>query len=266
MIELTKDPIHHADKNGEHFYGENFIYEYPSKRHIKSKSGLNHGSSLMEVDWGGKLRVNHIHECMPSEVHWGDHDPSLYPMDEYSISEVDWEPMIQVTFFTLCTLILMQAKRFLHPRVVGRSITKDIFHPSHRLESCGRELVHHLALQKGPNRLDHQLDQQWDPSQILDPLLSSSDPDLCPSPCLSLTNTVLLVGHSYYLLKTMGRDLTSTSLMVYLKYSFDIEDGFSNSKSSKQYGSSLTLKVVTIYLPNGIWGRNFCNLHSSGKP
>ena len=44
----------------------------------------------MEVDWGGKLRVNHIHECMPSEVHWGDHDPSLNPMDEYSISEVDW--------------------------------------------------------------------------------------------------------------------------------------------------------------------------------
>ena len=44
----------------------------------------------MEVDWGGKLRVNHMHECMPSEVHWGDHDPSLNPMDEYSISEVDW--------------------------------------------------------------------------------------------------------------------------------------------------------------------------------
>ena len=44
----------------------------------------------MKVDWGGKLRVNHIHECMLSEVHWGDHDPSLNPMDEYSISEVDW--------------------------------------------------------------------------------------------------------------------------------------------------------------------------------
>ena len=26
--------------------------------------------------------------------------------------------------------------------------------------------------------------------------------------------------------------------MAYLKYSFDIEDGFSNSKSTKQYGSS----------------------------
>ena len=29
--------------------------------------------------------------------------------------------------------------------------------------------------------------------------------------------------------------------MAYLKYSFDIEDGFSNSKSIKQYGSSYSL-------------------------
>ena len=124
---------------------------------------------------------------------------------------------------------------------MGRTTTKNIFHPSHRLESCGTKSVHHLALQKGPNRLDHQLNQQWDPTQSLDHLLSSSDPDLCPSAFLSLTIAVLLVGHSYYLLKKMGRDLTSTSLIAYLKYSFDIEDGFSNSKSIKQYGSSYTL-------------------------
>ena len=39
----------------------------------------------------------------------------------------------------------------------------------------------------------------------------------------------------------MGRDLTSTSLAAYLKYSFDIEDGFSLSKSTKQYGSPYSL-------------------------
>ena len=129
------------------------------------------------------------------------------------------------------------------------------------------KLVHHLAPQKGSNCLDHQLDQQWDATQSLDYLLSSSDPDLCPSPCQSLTITVLLVGHSYYLLKKMGRDLTSTSLMAYLKYSFDIDDGFSNSKSIKQYGSSYSLpdpeqheSRFTIYLPNGILRRNLCNL------
>ena len=28
-IEVTKDPIHHVGKNGEHFYGEDIINEYP---------------------------------------------------------------------------------------------------------------------------------------------------------------------------------------------------------------------------------------------
>ena len=55
---------------------------------------------LMEGDWGGKLRVNHIHECMPcksdwgahevhqnehstTRVHWGDHGPSLNPIQHF---------------------------------------------------------------------------------------------------------------------------------------------------------------------------------------
>ena len=63
-------------------------------------------------------------------------------------------------------------------------------------------------------------------------------------------------------------------LMEYLKDSFDteqIEDQFSKSESIKGYRSSslfLTLnnmKVATIYLLNGILGRNPCNLHSSGR-
>ena len=55
----------------------------------------------MQVDRGGKLRVNHINECMPShethqnghnitKVDWGGHDPSLYPLDGCILSEVDW--------------------------------------------------------------------------------------------------------------------------------------------------------------------------------
>ena len=87
----------------------------------------------MEVDWGGKLRVNQTSECLPSEgdwgahethpkrhsitevdwggydpslylmdgcmlseVDWGGHDPCLYHMDGWLLSEVDWELMIQV--------------------------------------------------------------------------------------------------------------------------------------------------------------------------
>ena len=106
------------------------------------------------------------------------------------------------------------------------------------------KLVHHLELQKGPNHLDHMLYQQWDPTQSLDHLLSSSNPDLCPSPCQTLTTTVLLVGHSYYLLKKMGRNLTSTFLMAYLKYFFHIDNGFSNTKSIKLYGSSYSLLAL----------------------
>ena len=66
----------------------------------------------------------------------------------------------------------------------------------------------------------------------------------------------------------------STPLMEYLKESFDtgqIEDGFSNSKLIKGYRSSFslpdlnTMKVATIYLLNGILGRNLYNLHSSRR-
>ena len=46
-IEVTKVLIHHVGKNGEHFYGENFIYEYPSKRHIKSKVD----STIDQASW-----------------------------------------------------------------------------------------------------------------------------------------------------------------------------------------------------------------------
>ena len=115
---------------------------------------------------------------------------------------------------------------------MGRTTRKDIF-TTLRSVNHGK-LVHHLEIQKGPSRLDHQLDQQRDPT-------SPPYPDMCPNPSLSLTITLLLVRHCYYLLKRMGRDLISTSLMAYLKYSFDIEEGFSNYISIKQYGSPYNL-------------------------
>ena len=155
--------------------------------------------------------------------------------------------------------MIQKVKRFLHPRGLPQRTTSTPLIGLYHVEG---KLVHHQALQKGPNLLDHQLDQQWEPTQSLDYL----------SPCLSLIITVLLVGHSYYLLKKMGRDLASTSLMAYLKYSFDIEDGFSNSKSIKQYRSSYTLPDLEQHessynlLTQWVLGRNLCNLHSSGKP
>ena len=86
-------------KNGEHFYGENFIHDFPkSWKHIKEvdwgdKLKLNyttHGYMLMEINWGGKFNYTSCgypmanwqgHEKHPtghnaSEVDWGGHDPN----------------------------------------------------------------------------------------------------------------------------------------------------------------------------------------------
>ena len=82
-------------KNGEHFYGENFIHDFPkSWKHIKEvdrgdKLKLNYttyGYMFMEIDWGGKFNYTYPmaswqgHEKHPtghktSEVDWGGHDP-----------------------------------------------------------------------------------------------------------------------------------------------------------------------------------------------
>ena len=86
-------------KNGEHFYGENFIHDFPKPwKHIKEvdwgdKLKLNyttHGYMLMEIDWGGKFNYTSCgypmanwqgHETYTtghktSEVDWGGHDPN----------------------------------------------------------------------------------------------------------------------------------------------------------------------------------------------
>ena len=76
-------------KNGEHFYGENFIHDFPkSWKHIKEVD-LS-GYMLMEINWGGKFNYTSFghpmanwqgHETHPtghktSEVDWGGHDPN----------------------------------------------------------------------------------------------------------------------------------------------------------------------------------------------
>ena len=86
-------------KNGEHFYGENFVHDFPkSWKHIKEVdwgdklklSYTTHGYMLMEIDWGGKFNYTSCgypmanwqgHEThrtghKTSEVDWGGHDPN----------------------------------------------------------------------------------------------------------------------------------------------------------------------------------------------
>ena len=100
-------------KNGEHFYGENFIHDFPqSWKHIKEvdwgdKLKLNYttyGYMLMEIDWGGKFNYpscgypmanwqgheTHHTGHKTSEVDWGGHDPIPNNVNESLLSEVDW--------------------------------------------------------------------------------------------------------------------------------------------------------------------------------
>ena len=100
-------------KNGEHFYGENFIHDFPkSWQHIKEvdwgdKLKLNYttyGYMLMEIDWGGKFNYTSCGYPMAncqgqetqstghktSQVDWGGHDPNPNHVNEPLLSEVDW--------------------------------------------------------------------------------------------------------------------------------------------------------------------------------
>ena len=91
-IEVTKALIHHIGKNGEHFYGENFIYEYPKSWNNINLNYISYGCMLMEIDWGDKW---HGHETHPighntSKIDWGGHEPNPNHMNESLLSEVDW--------------------------------------------------------------------------------------------------------------------------------------------------------------------------------
>ena len=100
-------------KNGEHFYGENFIHDFPkSWKHIKEvdwgdklkPNYTTYGYMLMEIDWGGKFHYTscgcpmanwqghgtHSTGHKTSEADWGGHDPNPNPVNESLLSEVDW--------------------------------------------------------------------------------------------------------------------------------------------------------------------------------
>ena len=91
-------------KNGEHFYGENFIHDFPkSWKHIKEvdwgdKLKLNyttHGYMLMEIDWGGKFNYT---SCGYPMANWQGHE--THPTG-HKTSEVDWVVMTLMDLITL---------------------------------------------------------------------------------------------------------------------------------------------------------------------
>ena len=121
---MTKHPLYHVGKNGEHFYGESFIYEYPSKRHIKSnqhmrilhpfsncvKPTFNHGFSPSEVDWDDPKGEPTKYGLMLMEVDWGSNLKLNYRSSGCMLMEVDWGGNLQLNY-TSSGCMLMEVDR-----------------------------------------------------------------------------------------------------------------------------------------------------------
>ena len=129
-------------------------------------SNTSCGFMLKEVDWGEKHPINSVVDRQRHET---------YPTG-HNISEVDWGALHDSSFFLFLVNIDYdpKPKTHLHTRVMGRTIRKDNFHHSQKLEPCRGKLVHHLELQKDSSRQDHQLDQWRDPTSSPHPQHESS--------------------------------------------------------------------------------------------
>ena len=136
--------MYHAGRNGEHSCVP-FNLNNTSCRFI-----------LKEVDWGGKHPINSV-------VDWQSHE--TYPTG-HNISEVDWGAVHESSHFHFLVNIDYEAKTkdFFTEELWGGLPERTSSTTLRSLNHVEGKLVHHLELQKGPNRLDHQLDQQRDPT------------------------------------------------------------------------------------------------------
>ena len=190
-IEVTKVLTHNNGKNGEHFYGENWHNTTKNGENsdcnssLVTKNLMNHdgrngehscvlfhlnntscGFMLKEVDWGGKHPINSV-------VDWQRHE--TYPIG-HNISEVDWGALYDSSFFLFLVNIDYDAKPkdFFTQELWGGLPERTSSTTLTNLNHVELKLVHHLELQKDPSRLDHQLDQQRDPTSSPCPQHESS--------------------------------------------------------------------------------------------
>ena len=101
-------------------------------------------------------------------------------MNEFSLSEVDWGAHDSAFFLFLVNIgYNAKVKKFFTQELWGGLPQRPSSTPLIGLNDVEGKLEHPLEPKKGPNVMNHHLNQQWDPTQSLDHLLSSSDPDLC---------------------------------------------------------------------------------------
>ena len=177
-IEMTKVLTHNNGKNVEHFYGENWHNTTRNGEHSCVPFNLSNtscGFMLKEVDWGEKQPINSV-------VDWQRHE--TYPTG-HNISGVDWGALHDSSFFLFLVNIDYDAKPIdFFTQELWRGLSERITSTTLRcLNHIEGKWVHHLELQKGPSRLDHQLDEQRDPTSSPCPqhesiynLLSQWDP------------------------------------------------------------------------------------------
>ena len=178
-IEVTKVLTHNNGKNGEHFYGENWHnitrngensdcnsilltknlmnHDGRNREHSCVPFNLNNtscGFMLKEVEWGAKHPINSV-------IDWQRHE--TYPTG-HNISEVDWGALHDSSFFLFLVNIDYDAnpKDFFTQELWGGLSKRTTSTTLRSLSHVEGKLVHLLELQKGPSRLDHQLDQQRD--------------------------------------------------------------------------------------------------------
>ena len=118
-IEVTKVLIHHVGKNEEHSYGENFIYEYPPKMHIKS----NHYMGILHT-LNNCVRATFNHGLSPSEVDWGDPKGELTKMLKYTsnrciLMEVDWGGNLKLNYTSSGCMLMEVMGRQTHTQLYG---------------------------------------------------------------------------------------------------------------------------------------------------
>ena len=146
--------MHHAGRNGE-----NSCVPF-------NLSNTSCGFMLKEVDWGGNHPINSV-------VDWQRHE--TYPTG-HNISEVDWGALHDSSFFLFLVNIDYDAKSkdFFTQESWGGLTERTTSTNLRSLNHVEGKLVHHLELQKGPSRLENQLDQQRDQTSSSCPQHESS--------------------------------------------------------------------------------------------
>ena len=201
-IEVTKVLTHNSGENREYFYWENWHNTTKNGENsdcnsiLVTKNLMHHvgrnrehscvpfnlnntscGFMLKEVDWGRNLKLNYTSGGLNiSEVDRGDHDPSTNIMNKILLSELDWGALHDSSFFLFLVNIDYDAKPkdFFTQELWGGLSERTTSTTLRSLNHVEGKLVHHLELQKDPSRLDHQMDQERDPTSSPCPQHESS--------------------------------------------------------------------------------------------